>query len=70
MKIHTWIMAAALSLLSPYLLAADDSAEAQAEAKCNAWAIEDGIQKDEMEEYMAECITEQLAATQEAATQN
>lgn len=70
MKIHAWVMAAALSLLSPYLLAADDSAEVQAEAKCTAWAKEDGIQKDEMEEYMAECVAEQLAGAHEASSQN
>lgn len=50
---------------SPLLLAADP-AEAEAQAKCAQWAQEDGVKEEEMDQYMADCVADQLGG-QEAA---
>jgi hypothetical protein len=65
MKIYARTLAVGLTLLSPHLLAADNAAEAAARAQCATWANEDGILQEDMEQYMADCVAEQLTAQQE-----
>jgi len=47
-----------LGIASPGLFAADTT---EAEAQCAQWAKEDGVEKDEMAQYMADCVADQTA---------
>jgi hypothetical protein len=57
MKLLAKTLALVLGIASPGLFAAD---AAEAEAQCAQWAKEDGVQKDEMAQYMADCVADQM----------
>lgn len=64
-RIVVMSLALGLSGLSPMLFAADP-ATAEAEARCAQWAQEDGVKEEEMEQYMADCVADQLGGQQAA----
>ena len=58
MKLLAGTLALVLGIASPCLFAAD---AAEAEAMCARWAKDDGVEPGEMEQYMTECVAEQMS---------
>ena len=58
MKLLAVTLALVLGGASPCLFAADAT---EAEALCARWAKEDGVEPGELEQYMTECVAEQLS---------
>lgn len=67
MKMLAGTLAITLGLLSPCLFAAD---AAEARAQCAQWAKEDGVDKEELEQYMADCVADQLANADDSSPQD
>jgi len=65
MNVRATILILALGALSPSLFAAD---AAEAKAMCAQWAKEDGVEKDEMAQYMADCVADQVALAEPATS--
>jgi hypothetical protein len=58
-------MALALALSVPGVFAADAD---EAEAQCRQWAKEDNVAQDELAQYVADCVADQMAAANESAS--
>ena len=67
MKLLAGTLVLVLGFASPCLFAAD-AAKAEAEAMCARWAKEDGVEPGELEQYMTECVAEQMSFAEGGAS--